>query len=593
MKSLDNLPADILAEILSSPDRSFLAITLWKCGSRLLQHKLAHSVLSIHLTDKLAFSTSRWPKCLSSFVALQTLSFSINGPAMSSPKLFQQEILSLPSTLRSLVISSSDLCSCLLDSYESSSSNEKGGTVNYLDYISQRFPALTRLEVPSSVFPALQSPLFLAIAKNIRELSFPGYYFRASDLDNLASSPTMEFLDFAIDFSSPEETSSFFARFSPSIRRIYEIQICYEAENLNEIPKDLKIDVLRFSIDAPWTEGVARSCPPNVRELEVTFIDDALTPLHDAAQWCSDLPPSLSSFKCTCSILHPKPLSQLPRYLTELHVDLLAIDGWEPSDALSRLPHLTSLHITQPHRIHIDTPLPSSIISFSTSTSEGVSSIPPSQFHLLPPNLTSLNLHWLVQNIGNVLSEQMQLPSTLRMLTVHHWHENWLALLPRQLTSLSIHCLDGPDDNHLECTVDYFAYAPPALRSLVVTRNAQFISKPLSGRSFSTLSKLELLELYNYSFFDSSVLITLNGYKHLKILRIALNGLQDQHIPFIPQQLRDLEIRAYLKPEVLDYWPIAAHHRLPFYLQASMLPRLEDAQRRSLLCPDPRITIQI
>ena len=52
MKSLADLSADVIAQILDYADTSYLVIDLWKCGNAILNTKLAQSVATVSLKDR-------------------------------------------------------------------------------------------------------------------------------------------------------------------------------------------------------------------------------------------------------------------------------------------------------------------------------------------------------------------------------------------------------------------------------------------------------------------------------------------------------------------------------------------------------------
>lgn len=74
VETLSKLSPNLLAKILRGRPYSHLVITLWKCGDRSLNAKLAEGIKYIHLKDERLETTSRYPKLLSSLSNLRYLS---------------------------------------------------------------------------------------------------------------------------------------------------------------------------------------------------------------------------------------------------------------------------------------------------------------------------------------------------------------------------------------------------------------------------------------------------------------------------------------------------------------------------------------
>lgn len=70
--TIEKLPLDLLTEILSLKVGD-AALRLWKCGSPVLNMKLANCVHVVMLKDRVPLSTSRWPTILSHFRKLRKL----------------------------------------------------------------------------------------------------------------------------------------------------------------------------------------------------------------------------------------------------------------------------------------------------------------------------------------------------------------------------------------------------------------------------------------------------------------------------------------------------------------------------------------
>lgn len=84
MKSLRDLPAELLGRCLYGKATSFVAITLWLTGDRQLQQKLATGLEFIALLDQSTASSSRFPKMLWSLRNLRYLSIDRDRGSLAS-----------------------------------------------------------------------------------------------------------------------------------------------------------------------------------------------------------------------------------------------------------------------------------------------------------------------------------------------------------------------------------------------------------------------------------------------------------------------------------------------------------------------------
>lgn len=93
---LANFPIEVLTEITALTQCSDALLLLWKCGSRILQAKLAQCVTIFDLKDKRLVSRSRYPRLISSFLNLRSLSLNRGKwPLMSSGYQLSAELSSL------------------------------------------------------------------------------------------------------------------------------------------------------------------------------------------------------------------------------------------------------------------------------------------------------------------------------------------------------------------------------------------------------------------------------------------------------------------------------------------------------------------
>ena len=104
--------------MLSQPESSYLVITLWKCGDKVLNTKLSRCITRVELRlhrfvspihDSSAFFVRRaFPKMISSLAALRHFSVNTASVPLANLNSPRREILDLPSSLQTLKVSSSD-----------------------------------------------------------------------------------------------------------------------------------------------------------------------------------------------------------------------------------------------------------------------------------------------------------------------------------------------------------------------------------------------------------------------------------------------------------------------------------------------------
>lgn len=112
MQGLDTFPVEILAQILNDED-SFLAVDLWKCGSRNLNSKLSRGgVTNVKLIAKPLDHPGRWPRCLKEF-KLERLSIVSHQHALCSVATLRKELKQLNGDLKELEIIAPGVCLAL------------------------------------------------------------------------------------------------------------------------------------------------------------------------------------------------------------------------------------------------------------------------------------------------------------------------------------------------------------------------------------------------------------------------------------------------------------------------------------------------
>lgn len=123
---LEHLPPHLLNAILSSNNAASLLLSLYACGSRLLQHKLLHGVSSISLCDRKTLGLPTLPKIVPSFRSLRSLTINRNGNVILDHSYISQALLTLRDSLEELTLNFSEagqLFSSLLSDYSSTSAS--------------------------------------------------------------------------------------------------------------------------------------------------------------------------------------------------------------------------------------------------------------------------------------------------------------------------------------------------------------------------------------------------------------------------------------------------------------------------------------
>lgn len=639
MKSLDEFPEEILAQIIAGKQHSFLVVQLWKSGSRNLSKKLANAVRSVDLCDDAPFSTSRWPKCLSSLTKLQHLSISLPyGCLLPTCADIQKEILALPSTLESFELNSMD-CSFASDvpcPGMPLKTSQDGSP------IIEPFASLRRLTLGLATAFSPQSPFYHLVTRHIKELTLPHYnVHRYSDGTLAMLPPKLEVLKTELLFGDCSQTMfpTLFSKCPPSLTRVQCIDIGDNADVMNLIPKRLQIGELKYN-DILWEQQFAESCPPGIEKMDITEIDyDCYDSMDN--HWAKLLPPRLTSLTISDSaILNDHLIALLPSTITDLSGDL-TFQGHQDYESMvepkklylpnlktfnlfggtryhpntlrclpekvktlsirldytvpiEHFPPVTSLSLYGKNFVSLAAPFPNTITKLSLSTLGGGGVLHPSKFSLLPASLLSLELSWFDDNIEPFDEEQVILPPKLQSFLVDRWSILWFSKLPRSLLDLSVELVDGFSDLIVDPNVDYFADLPLGLRRLMLGRNVHHNTAPLPGCSLSQLHDLEYLNLYGFSEMDSSVLKTIfHGMKKLRELKLAMTTIRPEDAPFLPPKARKCVFRDFANPskEVIQNWPESATIWIQDVVSEALAGRIKQFKERALLAPDPRVII--
>lgn len=617
-----------MAQILSGSN-SFLVISLWKCGDKSFNQRLSNSVREITLKDKKPYSTSRWPRCLSRFRKLTSLSIEVLpnfGLLTGSIASLMQELETL-SALETLTIGTSEF-----------SRSENPPSASY-----QSLPSLIKLHLLETpyYFPHC---LFESLCCNIRELEMvqisaetdPTFGFLPRKLEILRS--TLLIGD-CVDFNL------LFTKMPPNLTYIDTLALETRSDALLKVPKQVTINQL-YALQVTWSYNDSLNCPPAVSQLELGSID-----LESFASrgttWASQLPRGLKILNLeTPTLFNSATFAEFPGALTHLHAKI-SVDS-AALQAVLPCPHLKYLSLPYESTSSLFQWLPNSIqtLNIRLSKSEAVKPLTvfPSTLTLLsiisyeevalnlaaplPDTLKTLRLHGLEL----ALDQLVFLPSSLeelefswvvtttpkedlfdkfihlKTLTINCWSLNRLHELPKQLVELTIRKLTDYPLIDAKTNFDYFEALPTTLVHLRLVYPMQRLPIVFSGRSFSTLQNLRSLTYKGKMFkgpvtnvkpyessFESSLLRSVS--RQLGLLEIRLSTIEAADLPFLPPRLKSLIISVASEKSLRDnvinskeglkLWPIGFNCG-PELSAALGLIRTEAAKNRSAY-PDPRI----
>lgn len=189
---LAHLPAEILGRILDSKDSSYLVVTLWNCGDRLLSEKLTSGVQYVHLVSNLQHRC-HWPRVLSELRHLRYLSINSDEDLLDNMNEWMEQLTALPATLEHLGLNSPDssiavavLLPRFFDSHEPRHP------------IIARFPRLSSLDIN-----AIDAADLEFLPPTITDLKTDKLCFNGS----LYFPSSLQFLDATLVFNGPSQFS--------------------------------------------------------------------------------------------------------------------------------------------------------------------------------------------------------------------------------------------------------------------------------------------------------------------------------------------------------------------------------------------------
>lgn len=204
MKSLADLPSDVIGQILFGKFQSYLVVELWKCGNHRLQLKLQDAIIYMDLKEPTNSPfPSRFPSMLSWLPKLRYLSVARGClPLMPTARELRHELsrLSCASKLEELLLESDDFE--LLYALDSACGYAEDPTIDSVEPrffdLKSRFSSLRTLELSS-----LATSFFSHLPDSITKLTTVEVLWNAESKGLLASLPrSLQILDAAFEYRS-------------------------------------------------------------------------------------------------------------------------------------------------------------------------------------------------------------------------------------------------------------------------------------------------------------------------------------------------------------------------------------------------------
>lgn len=533
MKSLNEFPPEVLALILRG-EASFLVINLWKCGDKILNYNLTRGIESISLKDNTEWSTSRWPRCLSAFRRLTSLSVQINGLLMYTPMALLSEILKLPPTLEVLEIDSTDAIWDVPKPCKEAVDVVAVSRVNFASY--HALLSCLDCETP---FPLLKSAWICAPSLN-RELSpmlvhlfSNAKIFKVDQWDHSVTPlPTLvETLEGSL-FVHPMTPVTL----PPSLKRISHLV----ADGPGVYPFNLQgITYDSLSLHCAWTANLAQTCPRSLTTLEAHGPDvDTFFPSIFRC-WPDSLPSTLTTLRMDWLTLDDTLVSHLPRTLTsltgsirylaadaingvvmdlpnlqewtdrmQLSIDPRFLDKFPPSvtsflQLFSRkkaetlvnfVPKLPErLKVFEKRNFPLDFPSASIASLKHLESYSGIMQL--DQLSFLPSSLTHIEFYLveLSQDDREIAMASLLHLTALRSLKLRTWSCEQFNLIPRSLKALDIGHLQHVNDSLGAVSIaSQFSLLPPLLESLSIYHSSPDLFKAECFAQFSHLKSIQV-----------------------------------------------------------------------------------------------------
>ena len=588
---------ELLDWMLGHPDTSYVVLSLWKCGNRNLQQKLAQGITELHLSHVKGLK-SEFPRCLSKFTNLRHLSIKSKDLLMEIPMAWKIELSKLSRKLEVLDIECRDALYALLNTSPASTKDNLDliqtdrygrGDTHWID-IGQLFPRLHTLRVigPKNA-PSLISHDFAGLPNTVTHLSCGKIVKDAADYWLMALLPrSLRVLDadVVVNMDPPDifepatKLLNDWSKAPPHLERIKSVTMVH-TDTTAWLPRSLTSCALRWEVLYQcFTPTSLGSLPPPLRSLALTNVVP-----NTPSEWCPHLPQKLTELQLGPRVLQPVSMfSLLPKTLEililERSIDWFGLSQafeasendveaqnqlWPPllntlkiaaasvsSGLVCSLPRtLTNLDIQLKSTLRDDEPVPSDL-----------------NCSLLPPHLTSLSItNEIGTSIQFVMTET--LPPCLEFLILRMGRAEMevapelLASLPVSLKTLHLYgneelMLEQPlklPPGLLEFKWDYwksswFSSIPPTVTHLALYK-VHFSGQPSDSDIFEGLpSRLYNLVLNSGnsprpSF--SGPLPSLLAMYRLKELEVAVT--LPQLLKYLPKTLKCLSF----KPEAIDH----------------------------------------
>ena len=598
---LSHFPPDILSQILSPTDSSYLCIRLWNTGDRLLQHRLASVMTSLDWEP--SNSLFQIPSAVYQLPRLRHFAIKSREPLSVVPLYSSLQLRRLPPSLESLELDFCAKINLLVNQGMNPPVHLRihypRGVSRYID-LNELFPRLTSLTLgnigqcppitPSDLFPALPATLTeLCMSELTVTPTFASMLPRSliklvcsismklpnppPDLFETAwcnAPPHLEYIKH-VSLSRLPYTSSWLPK---SITTIDSCSAVLDHSQDFYLPtKTLVISNYRNGLSSPfaWTSRLPQtlinlflffnvSLPPS----QIHCLPTSLTLLKTSTIWSNqdledakklDLsilwPPALTYLKLNASDFVTL-TTVLPPHLKVLNMSGRRIQARIDMRALPPLLHTLTTHATPQLIEH----LPNNLKSLSITSSTNFEGWP-----TFPDSLTEFTWNrWrdLFEDDDSPIIGDIPLlfPSQLRSLRVEEWRSAWFHVLPRTVTDLNI-CKLFPPSKAID-EPDHFAKLPNLLTRLHLKSPGGI---ELSPTSLAHLCNLIDLETH---FIDLPSAAIAYLPRTMKSLTARLAPFNPSMLRFLPLSLTrcNLELKSSVSG-AYDYWPLVITHLLP------------------------------
>lgn len=613
---LDELPTEIVADVLHHV--SHAAISLWKCGSLLLNSKIAAGVTEMTLCDLNWTSTSRWPKMLISLSKLQSLNINRgSGVLMPSHVALAEQIGQLSPTLKRLELNSKDGLLSLFLRTPPQLDRDLSPDENYSTFVlslGTLFPALEKLkvfggdpdesictifalyshlpptldylgtnkfylnqDVTFEVLPRGLKSWYTTLQSNQKNSSLidcsllppsltemPDLYRQLPDLDQLTGILPHTLTSHLLISNWTLERALLLP---PTITSLTLIELSPGSFSVSgeiwtkKLPRSLRY-LISYS-ERPFTLSALLGLPPTLENLRVSNVGELL---QEIAAHCAESssrligqiwPPALHTLHLEGQIPSIAHLGYLPQTLKVLSVSmdpLVTFGGSTLPRGLEVLTLAISNQFMLPPAV-LEGEFPESLTSLKLR-GDGELIIDEN----LPPSLTQLDLSLNSTQLRWMDSSPLspsQWPAKLRSLTLPSWHVEDFHALPRSLVNVSIRKLLETEEKVPRSASDRDGILDDLFSSLppgIETFSALFLKKGSREYAIGDGDLKEGDSMENRSPLCKS---TFSRFTQLKLCSLPM-GLQftSKVLRSLPSSLTSLSISiGTLEDDDLDFLP--------------------------------------